>query len=199
MMGLRADITRRWRASTRTAQPQGVTRLCYCGSVLHTRRQAGRDARADPDGAELYGDAGSKPTSRSCGCCATPAARPRAQRAHRHRHVAIFRSIAKQLGPQLEAGLFEALQKKDVPALRELTKKCASKTRDALLLLPELYGGSEVLAWRRRAAQIAELARSLATLRKLARACKLPVSFDLAELRGYHYIPAWCWTLIAMA
>src|SRR2546430_7971819 len=28
---------------------------------------------------------------------------------------------------------------------------------------------------------------ALATLRKLARACKLPVSFDLAELRGYHY------------
>src|SRR2546430_13527500 len=33
----------------------------------------------------------------------------------------------------------------------------------------------------------AGLSAALATLRKLARACKLPVSFDLAELRGYHY------------
>jgi ATP phosphoribosyltransferase regulatory subunit len=32
-----------------------------------------------------------------------------------------------------------------------------------------------------------EVKRALATLRKLAKACKFPASFDLAELRGYHY------------
>ena len=35
--------------------------------------------------------------------------------------------------------------------------------------------------------QIAELTRALGTLRKLAKACTLPVGLDLAELRGYHY------------
>ena len=29
--------------------------------------------------------------------------------------------------------------------------------------------------------------RALATLRALARSCPVPASFDLAELRGYHY------------
>ena len=32
-----------------------------------------------------------------------------------------------------------------------------------------------------------EITRALGTLRRLASACKFPASFDLAELRGYHY------------
>src|SRR5439155_639027 len=32
-----------------------------------------------------------------------------------------------------------------------------------------------------------QLADALKTLRALARACPVPISFDLAELRGYHY------------
>ena len=31
------------------------------------------------------------------------------------------------------------------------------------------------------------LHKALATLRALAKACTIPASFDLAELRGYHY------------
>jgi ATP phosphoribosyltransferase regulatory subunit len=34
---------------------------------------------------------------------------------------------------------------------------------------------------------MAEVARALGTLRRLVAACSLPVSLDLAELRGYHY------------
>jgi ATP phosphoribosyltransferase regulatory subunit len=39
----------------------------------------------------------------------------------------------------------------------------------------------------KRLPKIAELTRALNTLRKLARACRIPASLDLAELRGYHY------------
>ncbi len=42
-------------------------------------------------------------------------------------------------------------------------------------------------ARREEAAAIAELKKALATLRALAKACPVPASFDLAELRGYHY------------
>ena len=35
--------------------------------------------------------------------------------------------------------------------------------------------------------KIADLTRALAALRKLAKACSVPVSLDLAELRGYQY------------
>ena len=191
MLGLRADITPQVaRIDAHLLNRKGVTRLCYCGSVLHTR-PASPGATREPIqiGAERYGDAGIEADLEILRllCDALRIAKVRDARIAIG-HVAIFRSIAKQLGPQLEAGLFEALQKKDVPALRELTKKCANKTRDALLLLPELYGGSEVLGVaQKKLPKSPELTRSLATLRKLARACKLPVSFDLAELRGYHY------------
>ena len=39
----------------------------------------------------------------------------------------------------------------------------------------------------RKLPKIPALQRALSTLRALARACPVPTSFDLAELRGYHY------------
>jgi len=102
----------------------------------------------------------------------------------------VFRAIvrAARVRPALEAELFEALQRKDVPAIRGLTKKLPAKTREALSLLPELYGGKEVLSLAaRKLPRIDSLQKSLGTLRALARACPIPASFDLAELRGYHY------------
>jgi ATP phosphoribosyltransferase regulatory subunit len=75
-----------------------------------------------------------------------------------------------------------------VPALKESTRQLEAKTREALLLLPELYGGAEVLdVAEKKLPRLAELTRALGTLRKLAKACRFPASFDLAELRGYHY------------
>ena len=57
-----------------------------------------------------------------------------------------------------------------------------------LSLLPELYGGAEVLEIaEKRLPRVGEVTQALKTLRALAKACPVPVSFDLAELRGYHY------------
>jgi ATP phosphoribosyltransferase regulatory subunit len=105
-------------------------------------------------------------------------------------HVAVFRSIANaaKIDGEREGDLFEALQKKDLPALRSLTRGLNVKTRDALLLLPELYGDAGVLdEAAKRLPKIAGLEKALAMLRALARVCPVPASFDLAELRGYHY------------
>jgi ATP phosphoribosyltransferase regulatory subunit len=95
---------------------------------------------------------------------------------------------AARVGAELERELFEALQRKDVPALKRLARALDAKARSALALLPELYGGHEVLAVAdKKLPKIPDLTRALATLRALAKACPVPVSFDLAELRGYHY------------
>src|SRR5207247_966562 len=105
-------------------------------------------------------------------------------------HVAVFRSIARagRIGAELEGELFGALQKKDLPELRGLSKRLDAKTRSALQLLPELYGGAEVLdAAEKKLPKLPELAGALKTLRALAKACPVSISFDLAELRGYHY------------
>ena len=193
MMGVRADITPQVaRIDAHLLNRAGVTRLCYCGSVLHTR-PAGPSATREPIqiGAELYGEAAVEADLEILQllCRALELAGVREARVDIG-HVAVFRSIAQAAGipPADEAALFEALQKKDVPALKELTGELQVTTRDALLLLPELYGGPEVLELaEKKLPQLPELTRALAQLRQLAAACRIPAGFDLAELRGYHY------------
>ena len=148
MMGLRADITPQvTRIDAHLLNRKGVTRLCYCGSVLHTR-PAGPAATREviQIGAELYGEAGVKGDLEVqrllCRALERSGARkPRLDIGH----VAVFRSLvhAAGAGAELEGELFEALQRKDLPALRGLGKGLDARTRAALLLLPELYGGRE--------------------------------------------------------
>jgi ATP phosphoribosyltransferase regulatory subunit len=193
MMGLRADITPQVaRIDAHLLNRKGITRLCYCGSVLHTR-PASPGATREPIqiGAEIYGDAGVAADLEVLRllCEALQAARVRGMRVDIG-HVAVFRSIVRQarVGGELESELFEALQRKDLPALRQSTRKFSPAARNAILLLPELYGDARILDLaEQKLPRIAELSRALATLRKLAAACRIPASFDLAELRGYHY------------
>jgi ATP phosphoribosyltransferase regulatory subunit len=193
MMGVRADITPQVaRIDAHLLNRKGVTRLCYCGSVLHAR-PAGPAATREPIqiGAEIYGHAGIESDLEIQGllCQALAAAGVRGARMDVG-HVAVFRSLvqAAGLGHELEVELFEALQKKDVPTLKASTKRLNVKTRAALLLLPELYGGADVLDLaEKKLPQLPELKKALVTLRALSKASPIPVSFDLAELRGYHY------------
>jgi len=193
MMGVRADITPQVaRIDAHLLNRKGVTRLCYCGSVLHTRPR-GPGATREPIqvGAELYGEAGVAADVEILQllCAALDAAAVKKPRIDIG-HVAVFRSIAQsaEVKAEVEVELFEALQRKDLPALQKLTKSFPAKTRDALLLLPDLYGGAEVLdIAEKKLPKLAGLTRALADLRKIAKACTVPVSLDLAELRGYHY------------
>src|SRR5438034_3808396 len=60
MMGVRADITPQVaRIDAHLLNRKGVTRLCYCGSVLHARPQTpGATREPIQIGAEIYGHAG---------------------------------------------------------------------------------------------------------------------------------------------
>lgn len=193
MMGLRADITPQVaRIDAHLLNRREVTRLCYCGSVLHTR-PATPTATREPlqIGAELYGRAGIAADLEIQRLLIRALALAKVKGARLDiGHVAVFRSLARAaaIGPEREAELFEAMQRKDVPLARELTRGLERRWREALLLLPELYGDRRVLALAaRRLPPLPALRRALATLRALARACTIPASFDLAELRGYHY------------
>jgi len=170
-----------------------VARLCYCGSVLHTVPASLLASREPVQiGAELYGHAGLEADieivrllARSLELCAVPAIRIDVG------HVAIFRALAAAaaLSPDREQAVFAALQAKDSPALRDLAADLAAPVREGLLALPELYGGREVLD---RAVALLptfpEITQALGELRRLADAgATLPLSFDLADLRGYHY------------
>jgi ATP phosphoribosyltransferase regulatory subunit len=193
MMGVRADITPQVaRIDAHLLNRKGVTRLCYCGSVLHTRPTTpGATREPIQIGAEMYGEGGPRSDLEILRllCDALKLAGMRNVRLDVG-HVAVFRSIARaaKIGPELEAELFEALQKKDASALSGLTAKLDPKTRAALSELPQFYGGAEVLrAAEKKLPKLPALRQALATLRSLSRACPVPMSFDLAVLRGYHY------------
>jgi ATP phosphoribosyltransferase regulatory subunit len=191
---LRADITpQAARIDAHLLNRVGVTRLCYCGSVLHTR-PASLYATREPVqiGVELYGHAGLEADhevvrllARTLQLAELPPSRIDLG------HVGIFRALVAGQGltPTVEQQLFEALQAKDVPTLREVTAHLPELVRNGLLALPQLYGGVEVI--RGAAAclpMLPEISRALGDLQRLAgELADLPLSFDLADLRGYHY------------
>lgn len=193
-MGVRADMTPQvTRIDAHLLNRQGVSRLCYCGSVLHTLPSTLTATREPLQlGAELYGHAGIEADVEALRLLAevlrlaeVPASRIDIG------HVGIFHALAARAGlvPGREEELFDLLQAKDVPELRRVLADVAEPVRGALLALPELYGGPEVLdEAAARLPQDAEITALLDELRRLAVALtELPVSFDLADLRGYHY------------
>lgn len=193
-MGLRADITPQVaRIDAHLLNRSGVTRLCYCGSVLHTLA-ANLTATREPlqIGAELYGHAGLEADAEILRLLALGLGEAGVSASRIDLgHIGVFKALANLggLDAELEEELFEVLQAKDLPTLRELTQHIDEPVRSALRALPECYGGSEVLE---RAARVlpagAEISSALDDLRRLAEALRdLPLSFDLADLRGYHY------------
>jgi ATP phosphoribosyltransferase regulatory subunit len=193
MMGVRADITPQVaRIDAHLLNRKGVTRLCYCGSVLHARPATPAASREPIQiGAELFGEPGIAGDLEIQGllCRALAVAGVKGARMDVG-HVAVFGSLVRSAGiaHELEVEMFEALQRKDTPALKVLTKKTDARTRAALLLLPDLYGDASVLSIaEKKLPENKNIKAALATLRALAKASPIPVSFDLAELRGYHY------------
>lgn len=195
-LGVRADITPQVaRIDAHLLNRKGVARLCYCGSVLHTLPAALSGSRQPLQiGVELYGHAGSEADVEIIRLLAE-ALKVSGVAASRIDlgHVGVFRALVSSAGiaAELEQELFGVLQAKDLPTLRELVDGAgvAEPFRSALLALPECYGGSEALAAAAaRLPALPEIERALAELAILAGSVTdLPVSFDLADLRGYHY------------
>ncbi len=193
-MGVRADMTpQAARIDAHLLNHQGVTRLCYCGSILHTlpaNVSAGREQTQL--GAELYGYAGVEADLEIVRLMAGAFERIKLPLARIDiGHVGIFSALVDAAGlPQdAENELLKLLRDKDVPGLALATEQLAAPYRDALLALPTLYGGPEVLALAATALpDLPEIACALEQLQHLvSSAAELQFSIDLSDLRGYHY------------
>jgi ATP phosphoribosyltransferase regulatory subunit len=170
---------------------QGVSRLCYCGSVLHTLPSSLTATREPLQlGAELYGHAGIEADVeiRACSprCCAWPGCR----RAHRHRprRPVPCAGRARRLGAGARGGALSiALQAKDVPELRDVLVTSPSR-RSACSRCPSSTAASRCstrrrarlpqdaeIAGPRRAAPLAAAGRPAGQLRS-GRPARLPLS-----------------------
>ena len=193
-LGLRADTTPQVaRIDAHLLNRQGVTRLCYAGSVLHTRPRGLHATREQIQiGAEIYGHAGLEAdleiqqlmldVLRLAGI-----ENVRLDLCHAGVLLALFERDAK--AADRGEALYEALAGKDVPRIAELTHDLDPAVRDALRALPSLYGDASVIALaRQRLPQWPAITQALDDLAFLAaHADGAHAAIDLADLRGYAY------------
>ena len=198
LLGLRADTTpQAARIDAHLLNRDGVTRLCYCGPVLHTR-PTGLSATREPMqfGAEIFGhpglEADLEAAELALDCLHAARAEP----------LVIDLADARVLrgvlaGVPMDAAalqdVVQALSEKDASALAELTRGAPDETRRGLQALLRLYGGDEVLqVARQQLPQRPLVQQALDQLQWLAGHLRaaypaLRIGFDLSDMSGYAY------------
>jgi len=198
-LGVRADMTPQVsRIDAHLLNREGVTRLCYCGPVLHARPTGLlSDRELLQIGVEVFGHAGFEADIEVIELALETVRRAGLATARVDlNHPAVPRAIIDAdpaLAEQAET-IFELLGAKDVPGLVELGAQCEgvrAESMQALLSLATLYGGTEVIARaREKLPRLPALDVALDELDMLVQA--LPghdFSVDLADVRsgyGYH-------------
>ncbi|MBK0393242.1 ATP phosphoribosyltransferase regulatory subunit [Ramlibacter algicola] len=193
-LGLRADTTPQVaRIDAHLLNRAGVTRLCYCGPVLHTRPDRPHATREPLQfGAEIYGHAGLEADlevlllgldclkAAGVGDVTVDLADAR-----------IVRSLfaGAPVDAQVLRDVHAALAAKDAPALVQLTRSFPAASREGLAALVNLYGDAKMLDEARRVLPpMPAIAQALDQLASIgAQVPGATVSYDLADLRGYAY------------
>jgi ATP phosphoribosyltransferase regulatory subunit len=200
LLGVRADMTPQVaRIDAHHLRRKGPTRLCYLGTVLHTRSDGFAGTRSPMQiGAEIYGHSGIASDAEILRLVVLTLRLAGIEGAYLDLgHVGIFRGLARQAGldADQELALFEVLQRKALPEVADLVAQFQVSGSEArmLLELAELNGDDALV--RARSALAGAEPQVLAALDHLAQLATelrqwlpdVPVHFDLAELRGYHY------------
>ena len=197
-LGVRADSTPQVaRIDAHLLNRVGVTRLCYCGPVLHTRPSGVRSTREPLQfGAEIFGHAGLEADLEvqdlALDCL---------------REVGLVGAMLDLADARLVRGVlagavlnhealaevYAALAAKDSAALRGPSRGLPPDTQRGLTALVSMYGGREVLTAAARELPAHPLiGAALGDLKWLADHAQqahpeLRIGFDLADLSGYAY------------
>jgi ATP phosphoribosyltransferase regulatory subunit len=201
MLGIRADMTPQVaRIDAHSLSHQQSSRLCYVGTTLHTRGNSLDKTRIPMQiGAELFGHTGIDSDTEVVQLMLEILAQAGLQNVHLDiGHVGIYRGLVALAGltKSQETELFNILQRKANGELEVLLDnyQIKPKMRKIFLALPQLNGDNSVLniAVQQLSESSAEIKNALTDLQALAMVLQnsypnLTISFDLAELRGYHY------------
>ena len=193
-LGLRADTTPQVaRIDAHLLNRAGVTRLCYCGPVLHTRPDRPFATREPLQfGAEIYGHAGLEADLEVLHLALD------SLQAVDLQNFSVDLSDARIVPALLDGvtltsdardALHAALASKDAPAVLALTTSLPAAVQTALVTLVRLYGDASVLTQAEQAfAAWPKVQQALTQLRQVAADLgDVPTTFDLADLRGYAY------------
>jgi ATP phosphoribosyltransferase regulatory subunit len=199
MMGIRADITPQTaRMDAHSLRREGPSRLCYAGTVLHTRPRGPLESRTPISiGVELFGEATVAADIEVIELLLESISSAGVENVHLDLgHVDIFRGLLADAGlsADSEAQLFDLVQRK---AARELGQWIESNISDPQLagwlnVLPSLAGSVEVLAAARDklAGAPAAVLAAVTQLEEIVEAIaerNVTIYLDLGELPGYHY------------
>ena len=194
MLGLRADTTPQVaRIDAHLLNRPSVTRLCYCGPVLHTRPDRPFATREPLQfGAEIYGHGGEEADLEVLhlaleGLHAVGVSGFKVDLSDARIVPALLAD--QQLSAAQTEAVHAALASKDASGLAQLCQGWPAPVREAITALTGFYGDASVLERAEPLLAPWPLARqALTDLRRVAQSLgEVPVSFDLAELRGYAY------------
>jgi ATP phosphoribosyltransferase regulatory subunit len=199
-LGLRADTTPQVaRIDAHLLNRSSVTRLCYCGPVLHTRADRPHATREPLQfGAEIYGHAGLEADleAQALAIAGLRAAGLKALQVDMA-DVRVVSSLLEgaRLAPAALNRIHAALAVKDGVELAALARRegLSPASAQGLQALLQLYGDRQVLTEARRVlAGMAAAQSALADMAWLAEHLRatesdVAISFDLADLRGYAY------------
>jgi ATP phosphoribosyltransferase regulatory subunit len=200
-LGLRADMTPQVaRIDAHQLSNDVPTRLCYIGTVLHTRSDGFGSSRSPLQvGAELYGHAGVESDVEILDLMLQTFSITGVKDLYLDLgNVDVYKNLAKQAGLDIEdeLRLFELLQQKAETEIRQLVSSLNvdAKVAGMITQLAELNGDLSILA---RARELLKPAGEgvLSAIDYLERVANMvsrhneqvKLNFDLAELHGYHY------------
>jgi ATP phosphoribosyltransferase regulatory subunit len=199
-LGIRADITpQAARMDAHQLRCDHPSRLCYMGTVLRTRPDGFASSRSPLQiGAELYGHAGIESDVEILSLMIDSLDMSGVNDIHLDLgHVGIYRGLAKEAGlsESQEAALFEALQRKAESEINALLAEfdITAKQCSMFAALASLNGGDAIEQAKQQLECAGdEVKAALDYLQRVADRIKqslpeLPLHFDLAELRGYHF------------
>jgi ATP phosphoribosyltransferase regulatory subunit len=196
LMGIRADMTpQAARIDAHMLNQQGISRLCYAGTVLRTKPDGLARTREPLQlGAELFGHAGIESDIEIQRLMIKALQLLGLENLNiDFSHVAIFEALVRagNINADLEEALYAALQSKDKAEVATLVANLNASIRQALIDLTDLNGDVSVLEKAENLLpKLPEITHALANLSAVASKLSdlnVQVSFDLGELRGYHY------------
>jgi len=201
LMGIRADMTTQVaRIDAHHLGNDAPSRLCYMGTVLHTRPDGFGGTRAPLQiGAELYGHKGYQSDVEIISLMLETFARAHVEDVSIDLgHVGIFRGLIKAAGldKNQEKTLFNALQRKAVPEIRQSLEEFGvdQSLATKILALSDLNGSDGILDEARKilSGSSEDVLKAIDYIEQVAAdVCavfpNLSLHYDLAELRGYKF------------